>query len=470
MNQLKNKILNDRYQIKSTFSRQRGKRTFLADDLQTNASVVIKLLLFDPDFAWQDLKLFERESQALQSLDRPEIPKYVDYFELETPLGQGFALVQSYIPTRSLQHWIESGRTFSEMELKAIASELLQLLNYLHTRVPPVIHRDIKPSNILLGDRSGNSPGAVYLVDFGSVQTSASYGTRTIVGSYGYMPPEQFSGEAEPASDLYALGATIIYLASGQHPHQLPQQEFRILFADRVTINPHLINWLESLIEPNIDLRFKSASQALEALRDSNLQSNSSPKLTKPFGSKIQLIDTTDRLEITIHPHSLDLSSILLFGFILLLNSFLIGGYYKLIYSAFIAGDWFGVLSFSTFVAPFLCTPLCWLNWYFIDIFFVKVKLSITRSQIFLSFYILGIKLFPISFRGERKYIDKIQLNSYASLKKDDTDTFNTIPNSINIWVGVKKLTIHKYCFPEMEVEWIAQCLSDRLNIPLTRN
>ncbi|MBD1874302.1 hypothetical protein H6F75_12480 [Nodosilinea sp. FACHB-131] len=84
----------------------------------------------------------------------------------------------------------------------AIAKALLDILEYLYRLQPPVIHRDIKPSNVLLKNRSGNSPGEVYLIDFGSVQTAAHGGTVTVVGTYGYMPPEQFGGRSLPASDL----------------------------------------------------------------------------------------------------------------------------------------------------------------------------------------------------------------------------------------------------------------------------
>ncbi|MBD0364135.1 MAG: hypothetical protein ICV55_15395 [Coleofasciculus sp. C3-bin4] len=81
-------------------------------------------------------------------------------------------LVQSYIEARSLQEWIQDGCRFNEAELTAIVKALLDILEYLHRLHPPVIHRDIKPSNVLLRNRSGNSPGEVYLIDFGSVQTT----------------------------------------------------------------------------------------------------------------------------------------------------------------------------------------------------------------------------------------------------------------------------------------------------------
>lgn len=98
---LVNQILRDRYQIQSLLGRKTGRRTFLATDLETRSPVVIKLLLFSPDFTWDDLKLFEREAETLKSLDHPAIPKYLDFFEVNMKSGKGFALVQSYIEARS---------------------------------------------------------------------------------------------------------------------------------------------------------------------------------------------------------------------------------------------------------------------------------------------------------------------------------------------------------------------------------
>ena len=166
-------ILTDRYQIKELLSQKAGRRTFLATDLQAQVPVIIKLLRFGDDFQWDDLKLFEREAATLKNLDHSDIPKYLDYFEVDEVDNSGFALVQSYIEAPSLATLIAEGRKFSEAEIIELANRLLDLLTYLHQQHPPVIHRDIKPSNILLGNRSGHSIGDVYLVDFGSVQTVA---------------------------------------------------------------------------------------------------------------------------------------------------------------------------------------------------------------------------------------------------------------------------------------------------------
>ena len=132
MNELIGQVLHDRYRVQSLLGKQTGRRTFLADDLESQSSVVIKLLLFGPDFTWDDLKLFEREAETLKRLEHPCIPQYLDSFEIETALGKGFALVQSYIDAKSLKYWIEAGRSFSESELKTIAHSLLEILKSLH--------------------------------------------------------------------------------------------------------------------------------------------------------------------------------------------------------------------------------------------------------------------------------------------------------------------------------------------------
>jgi serine/threonine protein kinase len=69
-----------------------ARRTFLAIDLQTELPVVIKLLIFNNEFIWDDLKLFEREAETLKHLDLPAIPRYLDYSEFDLPNLKGFAL------------------------------------------------------------------------------------------------------------------------------------------------------------------------------------------------------------------------------------------------------------------------------------------------------------------------------------------------------------------------------------------
>ncbi|MGD1805995.1 serine/threonine protein kinase [Dapis sp. BLCC M126] len=439
--------------------------------------VVVKLLLFSPDFTWEHLKLFEREAEVLKFLENPAIPQYLDYFDVEMELGKGFALVQTYIEAKSLSDWIESGRTFSENDIKAIAKELLKILDYLHSRQPPVIHRDIKPSNILLADRSGNSIGQVYLIDLGSVQTAVHGGTRTIVGTYGYMPLEQFGGKTTPASDLYALGATLIYLATGQHPDQLPQEQMCIQFEEQVNLSPHLIDWLKSMTEPSIDLRLKSVKQALEALETSNLGKNQLTAVTKPDGSRVQVTKTRHLLEIVIplgrFSSKLILSTILtipisgLLAMMVTIISYIVFNIILAIYG----NPTLWVIPIAT-VMGFILFFLLVLRQIRIIILslFGTIRLRITQSKIYRSLEIFGLKCW-LPLVASRQNIIKIELTSVSSQKDFKGENW-TIPPEINIWAGTKKFTLGNniISLTPPEVDWLAQELSAWLNLPISKD
>ncbi|MEH1821075.1 MAG: serine/threonine-protein kinase [Nostoc sp.] len=260
-------ILQDRYQIQRQLGNNGIRQTWQALDLQAsngeNSTVVVKLLAFGGTVQWDDLKLFEREAQILKQLNHPRIPRYIDYFCIDDRT-LWFALIQEYIPGESLKEKLAVGKRFSEKRARKIAVEVLNILTYLHELNPGVLHRDIKPSNLIWGEDN-----RIYLVDFGAVQDKAAREgvTFTVVGTYGYAPMEQFGGRAVPASDLYALGATLIHLLTGTSPSDLPQQDLRLQFTDRVNLSPSFVSWLQKLIEPAPEQRFTSANQAINALK-----------------------------------------------------------------------------------------------------------------------------------------------------------------------------------------------------------
>ncbi|MBT9312688.1 serine/threonine protein kinase [Leptothoe kymatousa] len=306
-------ILNHQYRLETRLSKKGARHTYIATDLNTDQPVIVKVLLFGPEFQWQDHKLFERGAASLQTLSFPGIPHYLDYFDTQLGSYQGFAQVQSYIPAKSLQEHLQSGRTFSENELRQLALQLLEILAYLHQRQPAVIHRDIKPSNILLDDRTGNHVGQVHLVDFDSVKTGATQSdyTITIVGTYGYMPPEQFSGQASPASDLYSLGATLIYAATGKHPADLPKKHMGIEFQTQVNLSQHFIIWLKRLTNPDLDHRLRSAADAIQAL-NAPTPGQSLPVLSQhsidfPIRLPAKPVDSKIMVSQTDHPQTLEI-------------------------------------------------------------------------------------------------------------------------------------------------------------------
>ena len=300
------KILQERYQLQQRLGRTAaGHQTWLAVDLESQEKVTLKMLAFSPEMQWEELKLFEREAQVLQALNHPRIPCYRDYFSLEREAGAGlpwFGLVQDYIPGFSLQELLEKGQDFSEKKVRKIATEVLEILIYLHELSPPVLHRDIKPSNLIWGEDQ-----QVYLVDFGAVQAQAAVTgvTFTVVGTSGYAPLEQFWGRAVRASDLYALGGTLIHLLTGVTPADLPQKDSRIQFSDRVSVSPSLVSWIEKMTEIGLEKRFSEARDALAALKSGNIQGANLQiatvrKIAKPPHSRIQVSKSATELNIKI--------------------------------------------------------------------------------------------------------------------------------------------------------------------------
>lgn len=298
-------ILSDRYQLQTQVGRNAGRQTWLAIDQQhpNQEKVIIKLLTFGGDVQWQDLKLFEREAQTLKQLDHPYIPRYRDYFAIDDR-SLWFGLVQDYIPGTSLKNLLDQGTHFSELEIRAIATQILQILIYLHHLTPPILHRDIKPSNLIQAPN-----GKIYLVDFGAVQDKAiaEGSTLTVVGTYGYCPLEQFGGKACPASDLYALGATLIHLLTGVAPAELPTENLQLQFRHLVNIDDALANWLERLVEPAVEKRPAIAQEALDLLNRRVVSSTPQGKIRirQPWDSPIVLHREPHRLEITMPPRKL---------------------------------------------------------------------------------------------------------------------------------------------------------------------
>ncbi len=463
-----------RYEVRQQLGKKAGRRTLLACDRVTGELVVVKLLSFNSDFEWDDLKLFEREAETLKSLSHPSIPRYLDYFQVNSPNFKGFALVQTYIPALSLEKCLQAGRTFTEAQVKQIAKAVLEILIYLHKQNPPVIHRDIKPSNILWSEGFDRSGGEVYLVDFGSVQTVAAQEgkTVTVVGTYGYMPPEQFGGRAVPASDLYSLGATLIYLVTGTHPADLPQKDFRIQFEQVASLSFAFSHWLRWMTEPNLERRLPSAVKALEALEKPQAKHFPALSVTKkPFGSKIMLTKSADALEISIPPSGFKGSTAFMVSFAIAWNSFILFWTINALAAPFPAN-----IPFVLFSLPFwgaglhmvslILSPVC-----------ERTRLRLDRFSVTLSSEILGWKWrrFP--------QIPTSEITKLVYKPRTFTVDFQgnriEVPAQLSLWAGVNeyliavgggvesKLKGPAFVESELEIEWLANELSDWLNIPI---
>lgn len=297
-------VVRDRYRIMALLGQGGMGSTYQAEDLANSQLVAVKALSLHQLTEWKALELFEREAKVLETLNHPQIPAYLAHFEIDTPSDRCFYLVQELAEGDSLATLVERGWRPTEAEVKDIARQVLEILDYLHRLNPPVIHRDIKPQNLIR-----RADGRLYLVDFGAVQAayrSTLSGGSTFVGTFGYMPPEQFRGQAYFASDLYALGGTLLFLLTHHNPADLPQKRMQIQFRDRLQLSEAFADWLEKMLEPAIEDRFQSAQSALAALRNAPVQGRnplvSAPlvPIQKPRGSRIRLQRSHDCLSIEI--------------------------------------------------------------------------------------------------------------------------------------------------------------------------
>jgi hypothetical protein len=231
-------------------------RTFDGVDKKEGRAVAIKRFDVRGARSWKDVELAEREASVLQSLSHPMLPKYVDRFEEEGALY----LVMEKIEGESLASLKARGQTLSEGEIDRLLHDASEVLDYLHGRSPPVIHRDLKPGNVIR-----RPDGSFAFVDFGAVRAKlAPKGGSTVVGTFGYMAPEQFQGRALPASDIYAIGATAISMLTGSEPEDLPHQGLAIDVhaALRGRATERTIALLERMVAPNPDDRATRIAEA----------------------------------------------------------------------------------------------------------------------------------------------------------------------------------------------------------------
>jgi len=254
---------NQKYTLEQELGRGGFSVTWLAhrrtDDRRGN--LVIKELLLDKVADWKAVEQFEREARVMSHLKHTGIPELYDFLSEETETGKRVFLVQKYIQGQDLDKLIQGGKYFTEKEVIAIGIAVSEILQYLHSFSPPLLHRDIKPSNIMLRDADRK----VYLIDFGAVKGPANEFSsgHTVTGTFGYMPLEQLESREAPASDIYALGMSLIYILSHQEPTRLPKKGLKVDFRPHVNISEPLARVLDKMIEPDLEKRYQSAKEVL---------------------------------------------------------------------------------------------------------------------------------------------------------------------------------------------------------------
>jgi serine/threonine-protein kinase len=236
----------------------------------------LKPLNPDPYVLEVSQRLFEREAKTLYKLQHPQIPKLLAHFE---DMGE-FFLVQDFIDGDNLsQDELFIGKKLSESQLIKLLTEILEVLAFVHQQ--NIIHRDINPRNLI----RRKADGKLFLIDFGAVKEiqgvprtnlgNANLSEATVIGTSGFMAPEQANGQPKFASDIYAVGMLAIQALTGIPPNQLPKdpEGLSILLFAQTQVSQKLLKAIERMTSYNFNDRYSSAQEALEAIQNLNPQS-----------------------------------------------------------------------------------------------------------------------------------------------------------------------------------------------------
>src|SRR5262245_34119615 len=200
-----------------------------------------------------NLKNFERESGLLATLQHPAIPKVYDFFEEN---GRVY-LILELIPGKDLESVLDDNNgPLPEERVARWGLQICDVLVYLHGQQPdPLVFRDMKPSNVMV-----TPDDRIVLIDFGIARDLVRT-KGTMIGTEGYSPPEQYRGEAEPRSDIYALGATLHQLLTASDPRlETPftfhERPLRTLNPD---VSPEMAAVVGRALEYDKNVRWSSA-------------------------------------------------------------------------------------------------------------------------------------------------------------------------------------------------------------------
>lgn len=227
-----------RYEMDGVLGQGGQGSTFVGTDRKTGARVAVKVLDLKHASDWKRVELFEREARVLKDIEHDGMPAFIDVIEDEQSGAR--ALVMSLVAGDTLEEVTRREGPLAEPALWRALLDVTGVLGALHSRDVPVVHRDLKPRNLVR-----RADGRVAVVDFGGVGQRGDGGS-TVVGTFGYMAPEQLYGKSSPATDIYSLGATLIALATGREPEDLPRRGLSI---DVDEAAPHLSEPLRKILK-----------------------------------------------------------------------------------------------------------------------------------------------------------------------------------------------------------------------------
>ncbi|HTI14338.1 MAG TPA: bifunctional serine/threonine-protein kinase/ABC transporter substrate-binding protein [Dictyobacter sp.] len=251
-----------RYLVKEILGQGGMGAALLATDNRLDGKlVVIKELISDSSDQSQrleEVRNFKREVATLAHIDHPLVPNVTDHFQE----GTRYFMVQEYVDGENLEARLDrTNAPLSEREALICTSEILDILEYLALQTPPIVHRDIKPANIIVSFKDKRA----HLVDFGIARADEAKNAQrkqtAALGTPGYAPPEQYQGNADPRSDLYALAATLHHLLTGRDPRNFPPFQYPAVRTLNLQLSEDVESILNRALFTDINQRYQRATE-----------------------------------------------------------------------------------------------------------------------------------------------------------------------------------------------------------------
>ena len=235
-------------------------RVYRAEDTELRRTVAVKVMNQTASAEPQYVEAIRREARVAASLDHPNIVTVFDS-GIENDLAY---IVMEFVPD-SLNKHLTDGEPLPVERVTEIALQTIDALSYLHSS--GFVHRDVKPANILLTE-----DGAVKLTDFGLARAMESSSTASVVGTFFYMPPEQWQGiTVDHRADIYSLGITLYQMLTGHVPFDGSIGDlFRMHVQEPVPPMPGRLgvsNELESVVRRALDSSTRMESESADIPR-----------------------------------------------------------------------------------------------------------------------------------------------------------------------------------------------------------
>ena len=276
-----NPDLRGRYTLETIVGHGAVGTTYRARDGLRGETVAVKEMPLRPTTPADQVTRIEREARVLGELHHDRIPAHIEHFAHGQGKHRAFYLVQQFIDGPTLADEIKRKR-YTEDEVLAVLDEICTILDYLHRLAPPVVHRDLKPKNLIR-----RPDGALVLIDFGAVRdvvADPAAGGSTVAGTYGYMAPEQFRGEATPQSDLYSLGAIAVQMLSRRDLVDLAGVDHRLDWEKVVHASDPTRALLRRLLAPDPTERpatARAVREAIARIRSGEATDAPAPRVTR---------------------------------------------------------------------------------------------------------------------------------------------------------------------------------------------